>query len=55
MVTSLWERVECNLNKDAPPTLLIYLNAWSLIDRTFWNGLGVMVLLEEVCQLGDEL
>jgi hypothetical protein len=36
------------LNENAPQRL-IYLNTWSLVGVTIWEGLGDMALLIEVC------
>ena len=35
-----------SLNENGPHWF-VYLNAWSLVGETFWEGLGGMALLEE--------
>lgn len=44
-----------SLNKNGPRRL-IYLNTWSSVGETVWEGLGGMVLLEGVClEVGFEV
>jgi hypothetical protein len=39
------------LNENGP-YMLSYLNSWSSVGWTIWEGLGGMALLEEVCHWG---
>ena len=44
--------VECGGLNENGLHRLIYLNAWSAVGRTVWEGLEGVVLLEEVCAWG---
>ena len=53
----IWRKVlrRCGgLNENCPQRLM-YLNTWSPVGGNIWEGLGGVVLLEEVCHWGWDL